>query len=346
MLRQKLIQFLIAIIFLQVGAQAFSQSQPLFETDNLLELEITYSFKDFFKSRKERNKIPASIVEISTSGDSIKNDIKISMRGKSRTKICRYPPIRLHFKNSATEGVFINQNKLKLVTHCKDAYSFENYVKKEYLIYKLYNLISDVSIRARMCKITYKDSNNQGKSYSSFGIILEDIGMVATRNNLKSYKRDLRSQDVTKKGSLDKLVLFQYMIGNLDWEIGKQHNIKLLRGVDSGLPVAVPYDFDYAGFVDANYAVPPETMDLTDVKIRVFRGFCRIDYYAKTIDYYLKNKSKFYNKIQKASYLSDKERGKIKDYINDFYATLENKSKRMERIGKACRAKHKHVYQK
>merc|ERR1712065_112318 len=139
---------------------------------------------------------------------------------------------------------------------------------------------------------------------------------VAERNNLKSYKRDLRSQDVTKKGSLDKLVLFQYMIGNLDWEIGKQHNIKLLRGANNGLPVAVPYDFDYAGFVDASYAVPPKTMDVTDVKIRVFRGFCRIDYYAKTIDYYLKNKSMFYNKIQKANYLSDKERSKIKEYIN------------------------------
>ena len=37
----------------------------------------------------------------------------------------------------------------------------------------------------------------------------------------------------------------------------------------------VPYDFDYAGFVDAPYAVPPEAINVPSVKTRRYRGFCR-----------------------------------------------------------------------
>jgi hypothetical protein len=37
----------------------------------------------------------------------------------------------------------------------------------------------------------------------------------------------------------------------------------------------IPYDFDYSGFVDAPYAVPPEGVSVTSVKSRHYRGFCR-----------------------------------------------------------------------
>jgi len=52
--------------------------------------------------------------------------------------------------------------------------------------------------------------------------------------------------------------IFQYMTGNTDWAVPNYHNIKTDGTKERHhLPtISVPYDFDYAGFVDAPYAVP------------------------------------------------------------------------------------------
>ena len=326
----------------------FGQSQPLFESKAPLKLEVSFAFKDVFKSRTQRVKTTASIKEVNGNGEEISNTIQVSIRGRSRSKkqICQFPPLRFYFNNTASKGVFINQDELKLITHCDDSYVYENYIKKEYLIYELYNLITPVSVRGRICEITYIDTNNPKNKITKNGIILEDVDHVAKRNNLVVFKRELRSQESINKKNLDRLVFFQYMIGNLDWEIPNQHNIKLMRNAKSGLPVAIPYDFDYSGFVDTDYAVPPESLTIESVKERVFRGFCRRNFYGNTITYYLNKKSEFINTINKADYLPTEERAKTKRFILDFFNILENSTERTIKIAKACRAKHKHVYQK
>ena len=37
----------------------------------------------------------------------------------------------------------------------------------------------------------------------------------------------------------------------------------------------VPYDFDFAGMVDAPYATPPAAIPLSSVRVRRYRGYCR-----------------------------------------------------------------------
>ena len=69
------------------------------------------------------------------------------------------------------------------------------------------------------------------------------------------------------------------MIGNTDWTVPVFHNNVLiisqgnLQGLGSG--IAVPYDFDYSGLVDANYAVPSDQLNLPSVLDRRYLGICR-----------------------------------------------------------------------
>ncbi|MEM6376866.1 MAG: hypothetical protein AAF705_01560, partial [Bacteroidota bacterium] len=69
-----------------------------------------------------------------------------------------------------------------------------------------------------------------------------------------------------------RLALFQYMIGNTDWNLHKQHNIKWLRTKDGAIPV--PYDFDYSGLVNAPYAKPHPSLPIDSVRERFlqYRG--------------------------------------------------------------------------
>ena len=68
--------------------------------------------------------------------------------------------------------------------------------------------------------------------------------------------------------------IFQYMIGNLDWSVLKSHNIALFRRED-GTIIPLPFDFDYSGLVNAEYAVPPKALHLYSIRVRKYRGFCR-----------------------------------------------------------------------
>ena len=64
------------------------------------------------------------------------------------------------------------------------------------------------------------------------------------------------------------------MIGNTDWSVPNQHNCKVLSGMNiehSDLGTIVPYDFDYSGLVDADYAVPYEGLALESVRERRYR---------------------------------------------------------------------------
>ena len=46
-------------------------------------------------------------------------------------------------------------NKVKLVTHCRGANKYDAYVLKEYLAYKIYNELTDYSLRVRLLEIEY-----------------------------------------------------------------------------------------------------------------------------------------------------------------------------------------------
>ncbi|MGI9530605.1 hypothetical protein [Lutimonas sp.] len=340
----------ILVLLCLLFTSSFLQGQKvkkLFTSDSLLELTVTLPIKDVINDTKVRNEYECQLVYTSEDGQKHPHQVKIQVRGKTRAlkQVCSFPPLQLNFNKKDTKNsIFKGQDKVKLVAHCKSDNIYQEYVQKEYVVYKMYEVISPYSFKVRLCSITYIDKNNPSKNNTYDGFLIESTEHVAKRNDMTEYKDSIRNQEVLNKDNLDKLVMFQYMIGNLDWSIAKRHNMKLIIGDQGQLPMAVPYDFDYAGMVDTPYAVPPAESSVSDVKTRVFRGFCKRNGYEETVSFYKEQKEELYDVINQSLFLTEKTRRNMIKYMDQFYKNMENPKYVDKKINKACRIDHKHAY--
>ena len=342
------ILFSFLLVFLVTSVLNCQEVKELFKTDEVLEITLTFDEKEVFNDLEERNNHPGTLSWTDSDGTSGDLSVKLKTRGKTRAMkaTCKVPPLFLNFKKSETKGTpFHKQNKIKLVTHCKDSKSYKEYVKKEYLAYKLYELISPYAFQVRLCQVTYVDSNKPEDRSTHYGFLLESIKDLASRNGMKEYEGLIRNQEALDKDNLDKLVLYQYMIGNLDWSIPKRHNVKIMLADDGSLPVGVPYDFDYSGIVDSPYAVLPEGIEIPDVTTRVFRGLCRDQGYSSTIQFYKTMQPTLMEEVKNASYMDEKSRSQALKYLQEFYLDINDPRVVKKDIDQACRAKHKHRYE-
>jgi hypothetical protein len=322
--------------------------KDLFASEEVLELSIRLNVNKLINDRDVRNEHNALLWHLEEGELKTQHDIKLVVRGKNRAKpeICSFPPLTVNFKKKQVENsIFEGQNKLKLVTHCKSQASFKDYIFKEYLIYKLYQQITEQSFNVRLCKITWIDQKKPDESDVYYGFLIEDIDDTAERNGKIEFDRKIGTQQACNNEFLEKLTFFQFMIGNLDWSIPHRHNIKLIANESGGLPIPIPYDFDASGFVNAPYAVPAQP-NLTNVRSRVFWGLCRSpeNGYNDTADYYKKNKENFFNVVSEFDLISDKAKKSTLKYMEGFFDILENEKQFDKKIVRACRADHKHLF--
>ena len=168
---------------------------------------------------------------------------------------------------------------MKLVLPCRNSDEGEDYITKEYLAYKLYEVITPYHFKTRMLHIDYADvKKRKDKIYELRGFLIEDISKEAKRNDGKRLKNKVHplEQDAFAAIQND---FFQFLIGNTDFSSTNQHNEKLiyLKGNDAIIPI--PYNFDMSGLVDASYAVVSqvqgEVLDITSVRQRLYRGVMR-----------------------------------------------------------------------
>jgi len=92
--------------------------------------------------------------------------------------------------------------------------------------------------------------------------------------------------------------IFQFLMGNTDWSIPAGHNIKMIKSKKplDQLPYVIPYDFDNAGIVNANYAAPDETLPIKSVRERLYRGFCLDDEVIEcAVNQFIQAKDKIYS---------------------------------------------------
>ena len=211
--------------------------------------------------------------------------IRLSPRGitRLRKETCQFPPLRVDFTGAPpAASLFAGQRRLKLVTHCRPAEGLQQYLLLEYSAYRLYNQLTPLSFRARLAQVDYVEDN--GKPVTSrLGFFIEDLDDVARRNGMREAKVGARIPVASiNPADAARFAIFQYLISNLDWAMQAGpagdtccHNSRLIAPAGSAMLATVPYDFDYSGFVDAPYAVPPEGVNVASVKSRRYRGFCR-----------------------------------------------------------------------
>jgi len=252
----------------------------------------------------------------------VNKNIKLRARGEIRRAICDLPPMNLNFKLKDTVGgEFIGINKLKLVPYCKIGY--EDYILREYLIYKLYNLLTNNSLKVRLLRINFINTAKKSKPIRQYGFAIEPIKLFEKRTHSIEVKSVNLSQLDVKPEAMDRFAIFSYMIGNTDWAVPNHHNALVFAQPQSDNPslgLVVPYDFDYSGLVNTDYAVPNENLPIKSVRERLYMGMCRSEaVFNENVKEFAEKKDEFYKLINDFPYLSTRSKKDMINYLNSFY---------------------------
>jgi hypothetical protein len=128
----------------------------------------------------------------------------------------------------------------------------------------------------------------------------------------------------------------QYMLGNPDWSDVAGHNVEILdRG---GVALAVPYDFDFSGLVDAPYATPPPEYRLESVRERYYRGWCENPLItARVLDRFRDARERVLDIWRSHEALSGETRRRGVRYLEDFFDAVESDERAEGRFLRDCR---------
>lgn len=199
---------------------------------------------------------------------------EVRLRGKYRRRACDFPPLKIKFdKEDLGRQGLASFHTLKLVTHCLDDESAsQEQIMREYLAYQMYRTLTDQSYRVQLVRITYIDSRKSREPLVRLGFLLESNKELAARLDATPLDTfGLNSESLDREAE-HRMRLFQYMIGNTDWKIDMQRNLQLFQDNQTGAIFPVPYDFDFSGWVDAQYAKPDYSLGLEEVQQRYFMG--------------------------------------------------------------------------
>jgi len=249
---------------------------PFFRSEAPLAMTLTTNIKQIRKDKGEDAPWRWAALTYDSAGKPAQMPVKIHTRGIWRLRNCTFPPIRLNFGDKATKNtLFDDLEHPKLVSYCKDNDSYEQYILQEYQLYRVYQLLTQVSHRARLVRLSYVDSASQKQEAQRYAIIVEDPNQLASRNLAKIVKIKGASPSDFEGKDLALAYLFEYLIGNLDFSFNGLHNTELLATTDGRiLPVA--YDFDFPVAVNTSYAVPPPDYGVPNVRTRKFMGYCEL----------------------------------------------------------------------
>ena len=272
---------------LAVPAAAGAASQPphpLFADDSLLEVTIDAPFSTLMEVRPDKAELKGSLSYTEADGATKRLSIRLRTRGNFRraTENCDFAPIRLNFKKGEVRNtLFDGQDKLKLVTHCRTYdKEYEQLVFREYLAYALFRELTDISYGVRLLRITYFDTEKDSE-LTRYGFVIEDDKDVAKRNGLKRVESRFLAHEDHDRLRQNLVHVFEYMIGNTEYSLvnpepGRNccHNADILSASEGPPYVALPYDFDFSGLVNAPYAEPNPKYPIRTVRMRFYKGLC------------------------------------------------------------------------
>jgi len=329
------------------GAQVSGDADPLFQDNAVIDITINAPFPSLLKRRPNEEYLPGTLAYADADGNDVMLDIGIRTRGNFRRqkRICPFPPLRVNLDKAQTKGtLFHKQNKLKLVAHCRDnSARYEQGVIKEYLAYRILNMLTDISYRARLVRVTYIDTENKHKDRVHYAFFIEHKKRMSKRIGLPEIVTPKIKTAQLEGAYSDLTSLFQYFIGNTDFSpiAGAKgedccHNSTLF-GNEGELIYAIPYDFDMSGLVNAPYAEPNPRFKITRVTQRLYRGRCahigNLDTSAKM---FRDNRDEIFALITSQAELVPKTKKSVTRFVEDFYKVIDNPKKLDREIRKDC----------
>ncbi len=314
--------------------------QSIFSVMNqqeVLEVTIVTAIDSILQKRKTEEYTQAEFSYEDANGVKHSFQAKTKPRGKFRRMTCDFPPLKFKFSKDELEAAGLtDMNEVKLVTHClDDKETSRGLVMREYLAYKLYNELTPYSYRVQLVKVTYVDKNNPDYNMTRYGFLMEDKEELSWRNNGKVV--DLMGTNPSELSVTNERLasVFQYMIGNTDWNVMMTRNVDLLQK-NEGKFIPVPYDFDFSGMVAAPYARPNVDVGQKRVGERVFMGNAETaqELYA-TLNYYRTKKDDLLEIVDGFTLLDENSRNVVATYLQGFFAEIETQSSAQKTLFKA-----------
>lgn len=210
---------------------------------------------------------PAVLSWVDATGKKTEVPVELEARGKNRREVCEFPPLKMRVV--AGDSHPFRKASYKVVTHCLENHG-ESLLLREYLVYQLYSALTENSFRTDLLSVTYTDKSGAAPPVSSRVILIEGKKEMLARLDAT----DLEAEEPVREISATDyhlFAVFQFMIGNTDWNLDKEHNVRLITRGESALPIPVPYDFDRSGLVNAPYAEPHPMLPIDNVRERYFQ---------------------------------------------------------------------------
>lgn len=270
----------LALILLSAPAAAQEPPKPLFAASDPIHIAIQAPLSKLINDRTTQAAVAGTLTD--PTGQAL--PINVTLRGHVNrlAETCEFPPLRVEFTvPPPATSVFAGQKKLKLMTHCHSGSAAQQYLLLDYATYRMYNVLTPLSFRARLAIVDYRDAAGR-TIVNSDAFFLEDEKDLARRNGLKEVRAGASIPlEWLSPTDAARAALFEEMIANHDWSMragpaGEDccHNFKLLGLGAPGMTVAVPYDFDFSGLVGDPAATAPEQLNISSVRQRVYRGYC------------------------------------------------------------------------
>lgn len=305
----------------------------LFNSTEPLEFTLTLNVKQIKKDRgDEPPSRPATFALKDTSGKPVDMPIHVRTRGIWRKKNCDIPPLRIDFTKDKVKGtVFAGQNHVKLAIPCRFNDRYEQLTLAEFNLNRAYTVLTPLSHRVRLARLTLVDSASGKPEFTRWSFVMEDESEVAGRNHGRVYDVKGATSSDLDPSTAAIAGLFQYMIGNTDYSVQALHNVELMARDTSVYPII--FDFDFAGAVNAPYAVVDYRLSIKRVTDRLFRGPCApASYYPAAIAHF-KAKRDSITALYSDALGKLMDPGKVKEtleYFDDFYKIVDD-SRRVKR---------------
>jgi len=318
----------------QVVAVESKKPSELFRSTQTLSLKLHYSNKELKKETNDSTFLRSQLVYLNDNDSWDSLQVNLRRRGNNRLENCYFAPLKIKIKKDDAKNTLFKGNKnLKLVLPCLIQRDNNDNVIKEYIAYKLYELVSPFYFNTRLVNLSYEEiKGKKVKEHRLKAFLIEDDKNVAKRFEGKIIDRNihpLQQDDLTSV----RHAMFQYMIGNVDFSQMFGHNVKLLFVKKQMLPV--PYDFDMSGLANCSYGVTDESLNLTGVTERKYRGFKRnAELFTQVRLEFLANKAPMLNIIDECKPLfeNEKEFNTAREFIMDFFQILANEQMYQNKI--------------
>lgn len=337
----KLIKSVIPFFFLlpgmsvaQVNSDVLFSESSVNATDpgELLTLRLEIPIKTLRKETNDSTFVTSTLYfKEQDTWDSL--PVELRTRGEFRRKKCIFPPVKIKFSKQDIENtLFDNNKKLKLVVPCRHEEAKNDNVVKEYLAYKLYEPVTPYHFKTRLVNLEWSQKTSKKQSgHQLKAILLEDLDHVAERLGGDAYDRTVHPMRLDTLNGI-RNAFFQYMIGNADYSVTLGHNYKIIYLDEKFL--VIPYDFDLAGLVNADYGKSSDVQNLRFMgdqpAARVYRDFPRDPALVEQIrQEYLSEREAIFSQLEKTKGFFDNEDeyAEAELYLTKFFQVLEDDKK-------------------